>query len=311
MSAHDLRHRHASRAGVIETKEGLIGMVRRSMLRRNCANLKRSKRPSLALPNLPPARAKRKKAAADAGVDLNDSDRLNCRWCSLPHRPPRSSTLPRPGRPSPSPNFPKYGSSATSRSRSVPLRLRPTSLAARFKDYTLPSMELLAYPDFKSRTPADESSLREIQQHHQDARHLRNRSYGCDITKGPAITRYEVYPSEGLRVSRIANLEADLARATQAERINILAPIPGKDTVGIELPNSNKIVVPIRELLETRSFLTVRPKFRWLSARTSMAKRSSRISPRCRTFSWLAPRAAANRLYQQHCHQPALPFRSG
>ena len=61
-----------------------------------------------------------------------------------------------------------------------------------------------------------------------------------DITKGPTITRYEVYPAKGVRVDKIVSLERDLARATRAERINILAPIPGKDTVGIELANTAK-----------------------------------------------------------------------
>ena len=70
-----------------------------------------------------------------------------------------------------------------------------------------------------------------------------------DITRGPTITRYEIYPSTGLRVSRISQLEADIARATCAERINILAPIPGKDTVGIEIANSKKVAVPLHELL--------------------------------------------------------------
>src|SRR5207302_830483 len=72
-----------------------------------------------------------------------------------------------------------------------------------------------------------------------------------DITKGPTITRYEVYPAKGVRVDKIVSLERDLARATRAERINILAPIPGKDTVGIELANSRKVTVTLRELLES------------------------------------------------------------
>ncbi len=71
-----------------------------------------------------------------------------------------------------------------------------------------------------------------------------------DITKGPTITRYEVYPAKGVRVDKIVSLERDLARATRAERINILAPIPGKDTVGIEIANSKKVKVTLRELLE-------------------------------------------------------------
>ena len=72
-----------------------------------------------------------------------------------------------------------------------------------------------------------------------------------DITKGPTITRYEVYPAKGVRVDKIVSLERDLARATRAERINILAPIPGKDTVGIELANTRKATVKLRELLQS------------------------------------------------------------
>ncbi|MGC4015937.1 MAG: DNA translocase FtsK [Luteolibacter sp.] len=81
-----------------------------------------------------------------------------------------------------------------------------------------------------------------------------------DITRGPTITRYEIYPSTGLRVSRISQLEADLARATKAERINILAPIPGKDTVGIEIANSKKVAVPLRELIDDPEFKSAKKK---------------------------------------------------
>jgi S-DNA-T family DNA segregation ATPase FtsK/SpoIIIE len=81
-----------------------------------------------------------------------------------------------------------------------------------------------------------------------------------DITRGPTITRYEIYPSTGLRVSRIAQLEADIARATCAERINILAPIPGKDTVGIEIANSQKVAVPLHELLHDPEFRSAKKR---------------------------------------------------
>ena len=80
------------------------------------------------------------------------------------------------------------------------------------------------------------------------------------ITRGPTITRYEIYPSTGLRVSRISQLEADIARATCAERINILAPIPGKDTVGIEIANSKKVAVPLHELLYSADFNSSKKK---------------------------------------------------
>ncbi|MBC8125896.1 MAG: DNA translocase FtsK 4TM domain-containing protein, partial [Gloeobacteraceae cyanobacterium ES-bin-144] len=81
-----------------------------------------------------------------------------------------------------------------------------------------------------------------------------------DITRGPTITRYEIYPSTGLRVSRISQLEADIARATCAERINILAPIPGKDTVGIEIANTQKVAVPLHELLHDPEFRSAKKK---------------------------------------------------
>ena len=75
-----------------------------------------------------------------------------------------------------------------------------------------------------------------------------------DITRGPTITRYEVYPAKGVRVDKIVSLERDIARATRAERINILAPIPGKDTVGIEIANTRKVKVALRELIESEDW---------------------------------------------------------
>lgn len=75
-----------------------------------------------------------------------------------------------------------------------------------------------------------------------------------EVTCGPTITRYEIYPSPGLRVKQITALEADLALATRAKTINILAPIPGKDTVGVEIENRRKAIVPLRALLEDPEF---------------------------------------------------------
>jgi len=135
------------------------------------------------------------------------------------------------------------------------------NLTKLFKDYKLPSMELLKWPEETHRAPTDKSQLLAIQATIVKAL----ASFGIsvepgDITRGPAITRYEVRPVDGLRVSRIANLDADIARATRAERINILAPIPGKDTVGIELANSEKTIVPLRELLEDDVFVNGKSK---------------------------------------------------
>ena len=125
-----------------------------------------------------------------------------------------------------------------------------------FRSYELPSIDLLDCEEEKNAAEvADTSGLLEIQRIIIETL----RTFGLivspgDITRGPTITRYEIYPSVGQSVKKIAALEADLARATRAERINILAPIPGRDTVGIEIANQKKVLVPLRELLEDPRF---------------------------------------------------------
>ncbi len=132
----------------------------------------------------------------------------------------------------------------------------PNGLAAGdFSNYQLPPLALLHWDETAAAAPADVSYLRATQNNIIKTLSTFGISVAAgDITRGPTITRYEIYPSEGLRVSRISALEADLARATRAERINILAPIPGKDTVGIEIANKDKVAVPLRELLEDPAF---------------------------------------------------------
>ncbi len=75
-----------------------------------------------------------------------------------------------------------------------------------------------------------------------------------NVSVGPAITRYELKPAEGVRVSKIANLADDIALNLAAETIRIEAPIPGKQAVGIEVPNQEKQAVHLREVLESDEF---------------------------------------------------------
>src|SRR5438128_315527 len=126
--------------------------------------------------------------------------------------------------------------------------------ARRFdaENYVLPSIDLLDEHDPEGRGGADPAELEQVQQILIETLGQFGIAVAAgDITKGPTITRYEVYPAKGVRVDKIVSLERDLARATRAERINILAPIPGKDTVGIELANTRKVKVTLRELLES------------------------------------------------------------
>ena len=142
------------------------------------------------------------------------------------------------------------GAAASTRSTSSAVGL--TSRAWDSTKYALPGLDLLNAHDPEGRGGADPSELQRVQQTLIDTL----AQFGIavapgDITKGPTITRYEVYPAKGVRVDKIVALERDLARATRAERINILAPIPGKDTVGIELANTRKVTVTLRELFES------------------------------------------------------------
>ncbi len=73
-------------------------------------------------------------------------------------------------------------------------------------------------------------------------------------TTGPVVTQYEVVPAPGIKVNRIANLDADLALALRAESVRIVAPIPGKGAVGVEIPNPTKEIVHLANILKSPAF---------------------------------------------------------
>ncbi|GAB3066972.1 DNA translocase FtsK [Virgibacillus ainsalahensis] len=118
-------------------------------------------------------------------------------------------------------------------------------------EYILPSSDLLA-------EPAHNSQQHEKSQIQKTVRKLERtfHSFGVKarITKvhvGPAVTKYEVYPEAGVKVSKIVSLHDDLALALAAKDIRIEAPIPGKSAVGIEVPNQEIAMVSLREVLDS------------------------------------------------------------
>ena len=129
------------------------------------------------------------------------------------------------------------------------------------ENYQMPPLDLLDSPDIAGRQSADPAELLAMQSSILDTlKQFGLEASAGDITRGPTVTRFEVYPARGVRVDRIVSLEKDIARATRAEKINILAPIPGKDTVGIEIANSKKIKVVFRELLESDEWVNSKAK---------------------------------------------------
>lgn len=118
-------------------------------------------------------------------------------------------------------------------------------------DYALPGSEILDRIDPAAMEGTDAAELEQVHDLIVETlSHFGVRVHKGIYTPGPTITRYEVIPDRGVRVAKILEFERDLARATRAERINILAPIPGKETIGVELANSKKQKVTFRQLLE-------------------------------------------------------------
>ncbi|EMW9317764.1 cell division protein FtsK [Campylobacter upsaliensis] len=122
------------------------------------------------------------------------------------------------------------------------------------KDFILPPLDFLANPDEKKRE-IDES---EIDKKIYDLlEKLRRFKIGGDVIStytGPVVTTFEFRPSADVKVSRILNLQDDLAMALRARSIRIQAPIPGKDVVGIEVPNEETQTIYLKEILQSEVF---------------------------------------------------------
>ncbi|MBS1667428.1 MAG: DNA translocase FtsK 4TM domain-containing protein [Bacteroidetes bacterium] len=122
------------------------------------------------------------------------------------------------------------------------------------QNYKYPSLDLLeAHGSEKIVQDANELEANK----NQIIKTLKN--YDIDIQKisatvGPTVTLYEIVPAAGVRISRIKNLEDDIALSLAALGIRIIAPIPGKGTIGIEVPNAKKTIVSMRTLLESEKF---------------------------------------------------------
>ena len=98
-----------------------------------------------------------------------------------------------------------------------------------------------------------------------------------NVSVGPTITRYELKPAEGVRVSKIANLADDIALSLAAETIRIEAPIPGKQAVGIEIPNKEKEVVHLRDIIDSNEFKSAKSKLAFALGKMQQEKQLLQI----------------------------------
>ncbi|HYV29207.1 MAG TPA: DNA translocase FtsK 4TM domain-containing protein, partial [Candidatus Eisenbacteria bacterium] len=136
----------------------------------------------------------------------------------------------------------------------APRKPKPITVASTpmIGNYQLPPMDFLQLPDMTVRsTETKEDLLANARLMEQTLAQFDIEVSLGDITKGPTITRYELHPAPGVKLEKIQALSNNLAAALKAERIHILAPVPGKSSVGIEVPNSVKTKVIMRDLFES------------------------------------------------------------
>jgi len=122
------------------------------------------------------------------------------------------------------------------------------------KTYQMPSIDLLKIPP-----PQDLGDIKEnIEGNIKDLQNALA-SFGVEahvvsVQKGPVVTMYELQPQAGVKITQISSLHDDLALAMKAASVRIVAPIPGKGTIGVEIPNEKKLMVSLREVLEDKTF---------------------------------------------------------
>ena len=142
----------------------------------------------------------------------------------------------------------------TPRLKPAPRKPKPMTVASvpMIGNYQLPPMDFLQHADMTLKPTESKEELMANARLMQAtlAQFDIEVSLG-DITKGPTITRYELHPAPGVKLEKITALSNNIAAALKAERIHILAPVPGKSSVGVEVPNLIKTKVIMRDLFES------------------------------------------------------------
>jgi S-DNA-T family DNA segregation ATPase FtsK/SpoIIIE len=140
-----------------------------------------------------------------------------------------------------------------------PRRPKPIAVASApvIDSYQFPTLDFLQHPDTTVKpTESREELMANARLMQQTLAQFDIEVSLGDITKGPTITRYELHPAPGVKLEKITALNNNIAAVLKAERINILAPVPGKSSVGVEVPNAIKTKVIMRDLLESEEWTT-------------------------------------------------------
>ncbi|OGR95336.1 MAG: hypothetical protein A2V88_11930 [Elusimicrobia bacterium RBG_16_66_12] len=158
--------------------------------------------------------------------------------------------------------LPKLVEEKTSKPKPAANGARPAPTpSAAYKDYKLPPMDLLSMPsDARHRGKPTEGEISSaIADLERTLKSFDIDAHVSGYSPGPVITRYEISPAPGVKVSSIVALENDIALAMRAKGIRIIAPIPGKAAVGIEIPNPRQAAVVLREILQSDAITAASP----------------------------------------------------
>ena len=212
-------------------------------------------------PTAPPAPALVGPSGPKVAAPKADGDPLTRRAPRTPAPEPADEPLPAPAKPVPAA---EKAAPATPAPGKVALKIvkpeepkKAVRLAlpqSEDKDYQFPPLSLLREQVRASAADGEE-------EHRQNASNLLRilSEFGVEVTLGevhvgPVITRYEVIPAPGVRVEKISGLDKNIALGMRAQSVRILAPIPGKAAVGVEVPNQRPTPVGMRELLESEDW---------------------------------------------------------
>ena len=142
--------------------------------------------------------------------------------------------------------------------KSRPLAVASTPMIG---NYQLPPLDFLQHPDLTLKpTESKEELMANARLMQQTLAQFEIEVSLGDITKGPTITRYELHPAPGVKLEKITALSNNIAAVLKAERIHILAPVPGKSSVGVEVPNLVKSKVIVRDMFESEEWRNSKAK---------------------------------------------------
>ncbi len=248
---------------LVWVKDKIMMACRRMMVAvRARYHAQRAARAATSVSSAHPVRVQAQPDPAGTRASMNGAAPTSIRTVEAPHTSatqpgPIPQVQPAPPQSAPAPSNP----SATPTGHTLPaqeatpaLTLSSEAQAGPHGEYRLPALSLLA--------PAPQQGADDQAIHQQQADLLQRtlRSFGVeaqvvDVSPGPSVTRFELQPGAGVRVSKFTQLADDLALALAAEDIRIEAPVPGKAVVGIEIPNRVRQAVPLRSVMESQSFL--------------------------------------------------------